>query len=170
MTDAPDPILDAVATIGPSDDEDPGDPGLDTALLRRYRDLRERQKIADAEAGAYKEEANAIEAQLIEQFTDAGMQSISIDGKTIYLHETVYARRGAGIDTEELKAALRSAGASDLVTETVNGQTLNAWVRELTDPENPDAPGLPDALEGILERGERYSVRVVASRAKSRTK
>lgn len=143
---------------------------LDFALLRRYRELREAQAIGEAEAKAYKDEANAIEAQLVEMFTDAGMQNISVDGKTIYLHRSTFAQRAEGVDSEDVKAALRAAGAGDLVTTTVNANTLNAYVRELLDGD--DAPGLPEPLVDVLELGERFSVRINAagSRPKSKTR
>jgi hypothetical protein len=139
---------------------DPGAAGIDPQKLRDYQRLRDLQKSSEAEAEAYKSAANAIEAELIEQFGEAGMQNINIDGRTIYLHRSTFAQRAAGVDAEDVKAALRAAGATDLITETVNHQTLSAYVRELLDD---DGPGLPPALDGVLELGERYSIRVRAA-------
>lgn len=146
----------------PSDEEAPPEdtPGIDPAKLRRYQHLRDLQKSSEAEAEAYKQEANLIEAELIEAFGEAGMQNVNIDGRTIYLHRSTYAQRATGIDVEDVKAALRAAGADDLISETVNHQTLSAYVRELLDD---DGPGLPPALDGVLELGERYSIRVRAA-------
>lgn len=145
------------------DDEpppDPGSPGINPALLRRYQHLRDLQKSSEAEAEAFKQEANLIEAELVEAFGEAGMQNVNIDGRTIYLHRSTFAQRAAGVDVEDVKAALRAAGADDLISETVNHQTLSAYVRELLDD---DGPGLPPALDGVLELGERYSIRVRAA-------
>lgn len=169
---APDPNDPFATPAEPVDagDDDGDETVLDFALLRRYRELREAQAIGEAEAKAYKDEANAIEAQLVEMFTDAGMQNISVDGKTIYLHRSTFAQRAEGVDSEDVKAALRAAGAGDLVTTTVNANTLNAYVRELLDGD--DAPGLPEPLVDVLELGERFSVRINAagSRPKSKTR
>lgn len=168
---APDPVFDGQPDAASHSTVDDGDPTvLDFALLRRYRELREAQAIGEAEAKAYKDEANAIEQQLVEMFTDAGMQNINVDGKTIYLHRSTYAARGEGVEAEDVKAALRAAGAGDLVTETVNANTLSAYVRELLDGD--DAPGLPEPLVGVLDLGERFSVRINAagSRPKSKTR
>lgn len=145
------------------------DTGLPIKKLRRYKELREAQATSEAEAKAIKEEANALEAELVDEFAEAGVQNINVDGKTIYLHRSVFAQRCAGVTAEDVKAALIAAGASDLVTETVNANTLSAWVRELT--EDDDAPGLPEQVVGILEPGERYAVRIIAggTKAKNRT-
>lgn len=142
--------------------------GLDLELLRKYRELRDLQKQSTAEVTAFKEEADKIEIKLIELFSEAGMQNVNIDGRTIYLHRDVYARRLAGVSAEELQAALVRAGAGDLIKESVNGSTLSAYVRELT--EDDDAPGLPIELDGILEPGERFTVRIIAGGAKSKSK
>lgn len=155
----------------PAVDDDVSDPSaLDFALLRQYRELREAQNISEAEGKAYKEEADAIQERLIEMFADAGMQNINIDGKTIYLHRSVYAARCAGVTTEDVMAALLEADAGDLIKPTVNANTLSAWVRELTDDD--DAPGLPEPVVGVLEPGERFSVRIIAGGTgkKTRTK
>lgn len=147
----------------------PADPSLPIRKLRRYKELREAQATSEAEAKAIKEEANKLEAELVDEFAEAGVQNINVDGKTIYLHRSVFAQRCAGVTAEDVKAALIAAGASDLVTETVNANTLSAWVRELT--EDDDAPGLPEQVVGILEPGERYAVRIIAggTKAKNRT-
>lgn len=141
---------------------------LDFAKLRRYRELREAQGISEAEVKAFKEEATKLEAELVDMFTDAGMQNINLDGKTIYLHRSVYAQRLPGKTLEDVKAALIAAGAGDLVTETVNANTLSAWVRELT--EDDDAPGLPDEVAAVLEPGERFGVRINAAGSKPKSK
>jgi hypothetical protein len=138
--------------------------GLDIGLLRRYKMLREHQKIADAESTAFKEEADAMELQLVDMFAEAGIQNINVDGKTIYLNRDVYAWWTAGLEPETKRDLLRAAGAGDLVTETVNGSTLNAWVRELCEDEN--APGLPPELDGFLQPGERFSVKIIAGGSK----
>lgn len=154
-------------TAPPNEPDEPAGGDVDTALVRRYKELREAEKAADAEKAAIKEEADALEGRLIEMFSDAGVPSISLDGKTIYLHRSTYAQRLPGIDTDDLKAALREAGAGDLIKESINANTLSAYVRELLDVD--EAPGLPEPLVGVLELGERFAVRVVEAGRRGRT-
>lgn len=165
-------MLDETTTPPPVDDDAPPEDdvaGLPLDLLRRYSILRGSQKISEAEAAAFKDEATAIEAQLIEAFTEAGLQNINLDGKTIFLHRTTFAQRKNGATAEDVKAALRAAGAGDLVQETVNSQTLGAWVRELVDAEEDGrGPGLPPEAAEVLELGEKYAVRIKASAARRR--
>ncbi len=162
-----------VAATAPDEADDPApappsDPSLPVAKVRRYKELRGHQAASEAEAKAIKEEADKLEAELIDAFAEAGVQNINVDGKTVYLHRSVYARRCEGVGLEDVKAALRAAGAGDLVTETVNANTLSAYVRELT--EEDDAPGLPEPLIGVLEPGERFGVRIIAGGTKAKSK
>ena len=161
----PDPVPgfdDAHAPIEPPaadpTPDEPVDPAIDLALLRRYRELRSAADVSEAEMKAYKEEAATIEAQLVEMFTDAELQNINVDGKTLYLHRSVFAQRKPGATAEDVIEALRAAGAGDLVKDNVASQTLSAYVRELT--EDDDAPGLPEEVAAVLEAGERYAIRI----------
>jgi hypothetical protein len=154
---------------------DPVDPveagGMDLDRVKRYKELRHKQAAAGAEADAIKEEADALERDLIEDFANAGMQSVSVDGKTVYLHRSTFAQRAGGVTTEELKAALRLAGLGDLIGETIPAQTLSAYVREVLDREVEDGeetPQLPEPLRDLLELGERYAVRIRASTSKAK--
>lgn len=161
-----------VAATAPDEADDTAaptpDPSLPIAKVRRYKELREAQAASDAEAKAIKEEADKLEAELVEAFSEAGVQNLNVDGKTVYLHRSVYARRCDGITADDVKAALRAAGAGDLVTETVNANTLSAYVREFT--EDDDAPGLPAPLQGVLEPGERFGMRIIAGGTKAKSK
>lgn len=166
----PDPVPgfdDAHPSALPDPEPNPG--GFDLELVRRYKDLRARQQESAAEAAAMKEEADRLEERLVEMFSEAGVPSLQVDGKTVFLHRATFGMWAPGIDSDVKRAALRNAGAEDLVTETINANTLNAWVRELTDDD--DAPGLPPELDGLLSLGEKFSVRINAAgtRKKSRT-
>lgn len=152
------------------DDEPPPDTGADgipTAKVRRYQELRNAQAASEAEAEAIKAEANALEAELIEAFGEAGMQSVNIDGQTVYLHRSTYAS-WTDVPPEDRKDLLRAAGAGDLVTETVNAMTLAAWVRDMLGDDDNPGPGLPTELADKLELGERYAVRLRASTSKAK--
>lgn len=141
---------------------------LPMAKIRRYRELYDAHKGAEAEAKAVKDELLALEAELVEAYVDAETQSVNVDGKTIYLHRSVFAQRKEGADADDVKAALLADGLSELVTETVNSNTLSAYVREAT--EGDDSPGLPENLAAVIEPGERFGIRVKASAAPRRTK
>lgn len=153
----------------PPPTEAPPADGLPLDLVRRYKRIRELQAAADTEAKTLKTEADALEAQLVDLFVEHGMQNLSLDGKTVYLHRSTFAQRKAGATAEDVKDALRAAGQGDLVTETVNAQTLSAYVRDILDSD--EGGQLPDPLDEVLELGERYSIRINAagSRAKSKT-
>lgn len=142
--------------------------GIDTDLVRRYKDLRAAEKEADSERAAVKEEADKLEQQIVDMYSDAGVPSLSIDGKTVYLHRSTYAQRLPGLTSEDVMAALRASGHGDIVKDTVNGQTLNALVRELCDGDEPK--GLPEPLAEVLEMGERFAIRITDAGRKGRTK
>lgn len=167
-------VLDAAyadgSVFGDEPPPDPGPPaGIPLEKLRRYRELRDAAAASEAEAKALKDEATLLEAELVEAFSEAGTQSVNIDGKTIYLHRSTFAQRKPGVTAEDVKEALRASGASDLVTETVNAQTLSAWVRELVEAaEDGRGPGLPEPAEAVLELGERFAVRIRASASKAK--
>ena len=147
----------------------PDNAGIPLDKLRRYRELRDAAAASESEAKAIKEAAALLEIELVEAFTEAGTQSVNLDGKTIYLHRSTFAQRKAGFDSEDIKVALRACGAAELVTETVNANTLSAWVRELVEAaEDGRGPGLPEAAAEVLELGERYAVRIIASSGKVR--
>jgi hypothetical protein len=166
----PDPDLpvDVLDELPP--DPGPGSPpaGIPLDRLRRYRELRDAQKGSEAEAKALKDEADLIEAELIDAFTEAGTQAINIDGKTIYLHRSTFAQRKPGVDAEQVMAALVEAGAGDLIKETVNSQTLSSWYRELADAAEEGRGTIPEPVAEVLELGERYSVRLRASASRAR--
>lgn len=159
-----------LAALTDDDAPPPDDAGLPIDKVRRYRELTDAQAASEAEAKAIKQEADILEAELIEAFTEAGLQNISLDGKTVFLHRSTFAQRKEGITADDVKAALRAAGAADLIGETVNANTLSAYVREFVDDD--DNLALPEPLVDVLDLGERFSIRINAagSRPKSKTR
>lgn len=152
----------------PAPDDDSEHP-LDMDKIRRYREIYDAEKAADAEADALKEERIELEKELVAMFAENGLQNLNVDGRTVFLHRTVFAQRKPGATAEDVVAALVADGAGDLVKRNVNANTLSAWVRELT--EDDDAEGLPPHVAEVLEPGERFSVRVnAAGSARSRTR
>lgn len=150
-------------------DAPPDNSGIPLDKVRRYRELKDAAAAAGAEADALKAEAAVLEAELVDAFGEAGMQSVNLDGKTVYLHRSTFAQRKPGVDAEMVKAALRASGAEELVTETVNANTLSAWVRELVEAaEDGRGNGLPEAAAEVLELGERFAVRIRASASKAK--
>ena len=146
-----------------------GDPEQAASLpidkLRRYVELREQEKQHEAEASGVKDEADKLEAELIDAFTDAGVPNINVGGKTVSLRRDTYAQKAPGVTTPQLIEALRAAGDEEIASVTINSSRLSAYVRELLDDDNPK--GLPEPLQPLLSLGERFSVRVTQGARKA---
>lgn len=128
---------------------------MDTAKVARYAELRQQAKALEAEAEALKAEADLLETELLEEFAEAGVPRMTINGRTVYVHRQLWAKREADVDMAQACKALIDAGVGQFVTESYNSQTLSAWMRDL---EKADTP-LPPELDGILTSTEKFSLR-----------
>lgn len=132
-----------------------GETGLDMDRVREYVRLRRRERELGAQAEEVKAQADVIEQALLEEFAQDGVQSMSVDGMTVYLQRTLWARLSDGATREQAIDALRDAGLDHFVAESYNTQTLSSWLRDLEREEEP----LPEALVGVIEGSEKYAIR-----------
>jgi chromosome segregation ATPase len=125
-------------------------------LADRLKALRDEKKDAEQrvkELNAALEETDAALAQLM---TDTETQNFTRSGTMFCLTNTT--RASATADRkDELFEALRAEGYGGLVYETVNANSLSAFVREQIS-ENDDV--LPDWLEGLVSVFEKTTVGV----------
>lgn len=126
------------------------------ALADQLRELKETKKLAEQELKEITEEIDRVDAALAEQMIAAETQNFTRNGTMFCLTNTTRASATAG-RKEELFSALRGAGFGDLVYETVNANSLSAFVKEQT-TENGDA--LPQWLDGLVAVFERTTVSV----------
>jgi len=131
--------------------------------LARFAQICQLVKDATAEEKLLKQARDRLGADLIDSvFAQLGTNQLKLPGLgTIYIHSTMFA--SAAGTSEELCAALKEAGAEDLVKEKVNANSLSAYVREM-DTDELGQPILPPELEGAIRVGERTSLRFSASK------
>lgn len=93
------------------------------ALDKEKADLKTRLKTIEVRLGE-------LDESITKQFIEDGMQSISIDGRTVYLHRDVFASAGdAG--KEAVVEALKACDLGQYVSEQYNANSLTAYVREM---------------------------------------
>lgn len=131
---------------------------MDTADVRQYVALRQRVKELEAAAKGVKEEADSIEQRLLDEFAQEGVDRMTLDGITVYLKNDHYPAMKDGVDRAQVVAALAGNEHSrGLVTEGYNGNSFNAFIRELAGPEG-DQP-LPEYLADLVEVHTKSSLR-----------
>ena len=126
------------------------------ALADELRELRETKKRLEDELKTVGLEIDRIDACLAQRMADAETQNFTRNGTMFCLTSTTRASAAAG-RKDELFAALRKAGFGDLVYETVNANSLAAFVKEQT-AENADV--LPAWLDGLVTVFEKTTVGV----------
>ena len=120
----------------------------DLKQLLGLRQLKEQHEDALKGINA---EIDTITARVLDRWTDDGVDSMCVDGKTISMRRQVYARV---LDREHVAEALREAGLEHLLTPNTN--SLSAWLREKEEAQE----SLPPCLEGIVGTYERFSLSV----------
>ena len=125
-------------------------------LADRLRALWDETAEADNRMKEIKEEMDEVDYQLSELMAESETQNFTRAGMMFCLTTKTHASATAG-RKEELFAALRGEGFGDLVYETVNANSLSAFVKEQIS-ENGDA--LPAWLDGLVNVFEKTTVGV----------
>lgn len=122
--------------------------------LARYAELSKQRKLREAEVENIMEEMKQLEAELLPQFEQLGMQSSKVAGVTIYIARELWASALDG-DHDKANKALEEAGLGNLILPRFNVQTLSAYVREL------DKAGeeLPPSFDGAIKVAEVFKLK-----------
>ena len=126
------------------------------ALADELRELRETKKRLEDELKTVGLEIDRVDASLAQRMADAETQNFTRNGTMFCLTSMTRASAAAG-RKDELFDALRAAGFGDLIYETVNVNSLSAFVKEQT-TENGDT--LPLWLDGLVTVFEKTTVGV----------
>ena len=125
-------------------------------LADRLKELRDAKKAAEEELKSINAEIDDVEYRLSEPMISGETQNFTRAGTMFCLSTTTRASAAAGMK-EELFDALRSKGFGELIYETVNANSLSAFVKEQI-AENGDE--LPDWLKGLVNVFEKTTVTV----------
>lgn len=125
-------------------------------LADRLKELREAKKEAEHKVKNLNAEIDEVDYQLSELMMNTETQNFTRGGTIFCLTTTTRASANAG-RKDELYNALKESGYGDLVYETVNANSLSAFVKEQIS-ENEDV--LPKWLDGLVNVFEKTTVRV----------
>lgn len=125
-------------------------------LADRLKELREAKQRAEQEVKNLNAQIDEVDYELSELMAETETQNFTRSGTMFCLTTTTRASAAAG-KKDELYSMLKKNGYGDLVYETVNANSLSAFVKEQM-AENNDV--LPDWLSGLVSVYERTSVGV----------
>ncbi len=125
-------------------------------LADRLRELKVAKRQAEQQVKDINAEIDETDYALSELMAENETQSFTRSGKMFFLTTTTRASALSEKKTE-LYEVLKEKGFGDLVYETVNANSLSAFVKEQT-VENEDL--LPDWLDGLVTVFEKTSVGV----------
>lgn len=126
----------------------------------RLKELRDRKDELEAEVKQVNADIDNADWHLSNLMVDSETQNFTRAGTMFCLTTKTRANAAAG-RREELFEALRSEGYGNMITETVNANTLSSFVKEQT-AENGDV--LPEWLEGLVTVFEKTTVGVRKAR------
>lgn len=125
-----------------------------TELADSLFDAKERKKELESQVKAVTAEIEELDRKLSDAMAESEVDKFSHSGKTFYLNTRLFASAQQG-RKDELFAALKQNGFGDIVTETVNANTLASFCKEQM-AENGEV--LPDWLSDVVTTFEKVSV------------
>jgi hypothetical protein len=125
-------------------------------LAEQLKQLREKKKDVEQRVKDINTEIDKTEYALVQVMAETETQNFTRAGTMFSLTTKTRASAIAG-HKDELFSALKENGFGDLVYETVNANSLSAFVKEQI-AENQDT--VPDWLNGLINVYEQTSVSV----------
>ena len=120
-------------------------------LAEQLKELKDLKKSAEQEIKEINDKIDETEYRLSELMAETEMQNFTRGGVMFYLTGTTRASAAAG-RKEELYLALQKAGFGDLVYETINANSLSAFVKEQMEENNDKLPGWLSGLVNVFEK------------------
>ena len=111
-------------------------------IFKLADELKERNARKDelnAELKSLNVEIAEIDEKLTKEMTDAEVDKFTRNGSTFYLKSRLFASPVAEHKPEFMQA-LKDNGCSELITETVNANTLASWVKEYNESHGVERP------------------------------
>ena len=142
---------------------------LDLTVARRMVELERLIREGKALLTVYTSEYDKLSEVMATQFENAGVQRVSVDGKTVYLREDLFAQRLG--DEHALVLALRDADMEDYVLEKWDSSGLSAevrgWVKLMRAKLKKEGniltdlnQAIPENLRGVLKVARKLRARV----------
>ena len=130
------------------------------AWAERLKELRDRKNDLEECLKTINAEINIVEEALTNYMDTTGMKSFNHDGTTFSLTTKTRASVKAGFK-EILFKALRKTGNGDMITETINANSLSGFVKEQRELHGGE---LPEWLEGLVNVFDQITVSVRKAR------
>ena len=105
------------------------------SYLHEYVDLTAQKKELENQLKTLKEQIDAVEGEVLEYLQDNGMQSVKVDGYTVFLRRDI---RASFLETEEAFEAISAQGFDDALKTTIPPARASSIVRELIKDLGPD--------------------------------
>ena len=113
--------------------------------------LREKKAALEEKLEALKGDIEATEQRLIETMTQTDTQNFTHAGTQFSIRTSTHASAKAGMRAD-LFSALRGEGYGDMITETVNANTLTAFVKEQREANGGEVPEWLSGLVSVFEK------------------
>ena len=123
-------------------------------LADKLKELKERKNELAEETKENNEEIEKVEYKLSQLMAESETQSFQRAGTLVYLCTKVYASAEKD-KKDELYQALKDEGYGSLITETINANSLSAFIKEQM-ADNDDV--LPEWLDGKVNVFDKVTV------------
>ncbi len=120
-------------------------------LGEKLKLLKDRKKEISRELQDLNNEIEKVDSELAELMTLSETQNFTRNGTMFSLKSTVHASAIGG-KKDELCTTLKETGFGDLVYETINANSLSAFVKEQTEENEGNLPAWLDGLVNVYEK------------------
>ena len=124
------------------------------SLADQLKELKDRKKELETEVKSITAEIDRLDLELSDAMAEAECERFSRNGNTFYLSSRLFASPASG-RKDDMILALKDNGYGDLVTETVNANTLASFVKE---QKTLNADEVPAWLADVVNIHEKVSV------------
>lgn len=123
-------------------------------LADQLKAAKDKKKELDAQVKEISAEIDQLDLALSDAMAEAECERFSRNGSTFYLNTRLFASPIAG-QKEAMFQALKDNGYGEIVTETVNANTLSSFVKEQMVENNDE---IPEWISQVVNTFEKVSV------------